>query len=343
MTKELKISRLAVVFNIFTYTLIASNICFSSIVMKKTGYSAWIVYLIYALFCFIIFFFYKPNPNYNISDSSIIVKLLIYLYVILKIAVILYITTTIISIWFYPKTDQFIFIIIFYILICFIASRKDYIILGLGVILGIGLVLFFLTALSMKTPHNFGLLKPFEMPDKNFFKVFYLLMLPLDNVFYLFFQDSYQKPLNKWHLIIPTLLAMLISALTIIDAYTIVTYEYYQDLYMPSITRYFLHTGDQYFQHLDLILAYITFALSTYKSAFFLKTLRKTINNQNKTTNAILYIAVIFSFTVTFILVKDSKLLETLLEYSSILIVLISIFILYGRKKTDEKQLSNKN
>ena len=335
MIKEPKFSRFAVVFNIFIYTLIASHICFSSLVMKKMGNSAWIAYLIYALFCFLFFIFYKPK-NINIDKTSLFIKIMIFLYVILKVAIIIYFATTIISIWFYPKTDQYIFVFVFFLLISFLATRKDYIIISLGFMLGIGLILFFITALSMKTPHDLGLLLPLEIPNRNILKIFYLLMLPLDNIFYLFYQDSYQKPLNKWHLIIPTALAMIISSLTIIDAYTIVTYKYYQGLYMPSITRYFLHTGEQYFQHLDLILAYVTFTLAIYKSSFFLKAIKKIMCPSYRFKNILGYLGVILSFLITLLFIKNSTFPEPFMQFSSIIIIFLTIIVLY--KKEREKQ-----
>lgn len=327
MEKYYKINSIMIFLNMIVFGYISIDLCITSFVIKDGNLSAWFIYLIYIIPITILFLINKKVPNYIHTNKFL--KILLLLYTSIQIGCIFYYGSLIFAVWFYPQTEQYIFIFISLILIIYLSLKQDYVLFSVGFAFVVVSFIFTIINLSINTPHNFQLLLPITKPT-NLFKMFYIVTFPLENILYLFFNESFKKPISKKLLIFSTFLTLIFSTISIIDSYTIVTYQFYIDLPLPNINRYFLSNGDKIFQHLDIILFFYAFIVTIYKGAFYFKLNYKINPKINKVIIIIVSSLLAIATSITIIFFSTS--IKIFLFTSSILIILLTILLLFKKE-----------
>lgn len=328
MQKYQKITPIMLFLNIIVYGYISIDLCTTSFVMKDGEIYAWLIYLIYSLPIIILFLFGKfksTKPDFNILN-----KIILLIYTTIQLGLLFYYSSLIFTVWFYPQTEQYFFIFASLLLIIYLSLKKDYVLFSIGFAFVLISFIFSIINFSINSPHNLKLLLPLTKPT-NIFKMFYVITFPLENLLYIFFNDKYSKPISKKMIVISTCLTLFFSAISIIDSYTIVTYKFYMDLPLPNINRYFLSNGDKIFQHLDIILFYYAFIVTTYKGTFYFK-ITYLLNNKIKKSILILIISIL-SVSVSILIIFISSLTKPLLIITSLLILYLAIIILFKKEK----------
>ena len=328
MQKYQKITPIMLFLNIIVYGYISIDLCTTSFVMKDGEINAWLIYLLYLLPITILIILGKfKNTKTHLSIFN---RIILLIYTTVQLGFIFYYSSLIFAVWFYPQTEQYFFIFASLLLIIYLSLKKDYVFMSVGFAFVIISFIFTIINFSINTPHNFQLLLPLTK-STNIFKMFYVITFPLENLFYIFLNENYNKPISKKMLVFSTCLTLFFSAISIIDSYTIVTYKFYMDLPLPNINRYFLSNGDKVFQHLDIILFYYAFIVTIYKGTYYFK-INYRLNNKIKKSIlifAISMLSVSFSILIIFI----STLTKPLLIITAILMLYLSIIILFKKEK----------
>ncbi len=341
--------------NIMLFILIAiystntAGISVTSLIMQNTGKSAWMIPLIVLPIAIILILFYKPLTKAQKVKlkSNKLFRTIFIIYAFLSIVILIFYSSVIISTWFYDKTSIYVFIIASSLLIAGLSLFTNNTLIKTGIILSVSFIATIAITIETVLRHDFSLLLPIDYPNmefvaSNIFSILILLMILLDGFIYVLCDENFQKPLSRKVLIYSVLFIAFHVIIQIVDNYVMFNYQYFDNIFLPSIQRYFMHGGKRYIDHFDIILLSLLMVTLLYKGSLYLILCKGLFPKKMGITMAIM--TAFFAICGCIILIKDQKIIKPLFIVAACTIILIYIIIVSYQfiKKENENGLVSK-
>lgn len=268
-----------------------SNFILSNYIMKIYSNNSVFVFILVSLFSLILLLF-LPNSFKHIIKSFLsckLIKIIISIYIIISTLLISYVLFNILSIRFFFVTPTFLLIIIFsYFLILGLIPKLSTIINTTFIISIILLVLALIPFINFNS-RDFRLLLRLDFFNINNFSFIFLLCFIFDNFLFLFIPEKQNNKINKYDIIISTVIGVIISLWFIIDNYTFLDYSFFKDMNFPSLYRYKLYYGPKYIEHFDNFLNIFLCCYLYLKCLINGKLLRVTLKIKNNFIFSLMY------------------------------------------------------
>ena len=141
---------------------------------------------------------YHDRSKYSINDAYYLIGGIFFLslsFVLLSIvrnvrlALIIYFTSLILTGWFYEQSSIFLFIVGSSIIVLSLALFKTTSIIRVGFFWAIGYIIIALIGITIRNETNIMLLFPISLKYHSFIINIFYLIIPLDNLLYLFIEN----------------------------------------------------------------------------------------------------------------------------------------------------------
>lgn len=263
-------SQIMFYFNIIVFNINFANITYSSLLMNNDAQYSWLIPLFcILLFTFIIIFFKKKPIDYQNIKNTLIYKFIIFFYTTCSLALIIYFTSLILTGWFYEQSSIFLFIVSSSIIVLSLALFKTTSIIRVGFFWAIGYIIIALIGITIRNETNIMLLFPISLKYHSFIINIFYLIIPLDNLLYLFIENPENNYVEKKTLYISGIIILLFCSFQLITNLTLVNYKFYEGLSAPTITTFFMYYSKNHIGHYDIILIINILTTLFYKGAMY--------------------------------------------------------------------------
>ena len=271
MAKSLKnktSSEIMYFFNMFVFGIGFANSCYLSILMNSEIKYSWLIPLFILIpFILLILFIKKDFSKYQEIKNKFIVKFVLFFYSILSISLLIYYSSVILTNWFYEESSLFLFIALFGFILIILGLLNTNAILRIGFIWAIVYAVIALLGISIHNESNIMFLFPIELKSSTFIKNLFFLIIPLDNIVYLLFDDNH-KPKRKT-IILSGIFTLIFCFIQLVINLTLVNYRFYEDLETPAIEVFFMYFSKNHIGHYDIVLIINVLMTLFYKGVFY--------------------------------------------------------------------------
>ncbi len=321
-------------FNMIIFGVGLANTTYLSIIMNNDARFSWLVPLFLIIPFIILMFFIKKNySQYNQIQKTLLFKILITIYSILCNAIIIYYTSVILSNWFYEETSIYLFIVTSSFLSIILALFSSSAILRIGFIWAICYVIIALFGITIHNESDLMLLFPLELHSSTFLNNMFFLIIPLDNLIYLFLDQKENDLPHKKTMIISGILTLILCSIQLIVNLTLVNYRFYDGLETPAIEAFFMYYSKNHIGHYDIVLIINVLVTFLYKSSLYGNFALHSFPKSKKYF-IIPFLALIISvISINMIYIKNLKFYLSFFSLGFILLLYLYIILFQRRKK----------
>ncbi len=255
-------------FNMFIFGIGFANSCYMSILMNNEIKYSWLVPIFLIIpFVILILFIKKDYPKYEEIKKKFITKFLMFTYSTLSISLLIYYSSVILTNWFYEESSLFLFISIFGFVLMILGLLPKNTILRIGFLWSIVYVVIAILGISIHNESNIMFLFPIELKASTFIKNIFFLIIPLDNIIYLLFEEQH-NPKRK-NILLSGILTLIFCTIQLIINLTLVNYRFYEDLETPAIEVFFMYFSKNHIGHYDIVLIINVLMTLFYKGVLY--------------------------------------------------------------------------
>lgn len=262
--------------NFAMLTLLSSIIISNALIVGNAKFS-YVILVLFIPILFLILIVGKFKDRFILSRiyKRKITKLILILYLFLSFIFMTIISVNIINQFFYFSMPDYFFIIVSVFVTMYIASLSNNNLVNLSFTIFVILLLINLLRIFnvSKGTYDFIIhdIQSFKF-DFNF-EILLLSGLFLDGIILFFYNDDNKRLSKKWY-IISTCLGVVMSIFIMLENYLHIPYQFLNNSFFPSFTRYKMTIGPKYIEHFDVLLLINTIILIIIKCAISLRTLR---------------------------------------------------------------------
>lgn len=319
-------------FNMLIFGIGMANSCYMSILMNNDAKYSWLIPISLIIPFIILMLFIKNKP----VKSSFISKFVIFIYSILSNALLIYYSSVILTNWFYEESSIFLFICLFGFVLTTLGLIPASTILRVGFIWSIVYGVIALMGISFHNESNIMFLFPMELNTKIFTSNIFFLIIPLDNLVYLFLDVPNEDFPKKKTIIISGILVLILSTIQLIINLTLVNYRFYEDLETPAIEVFFMYFSKNHLGHYDIVLIINILTTLFYKGILY-SNLTLQLFPQSKRKFIIPFIALlIIPISILLIFNKHLKYYLSIIIFIVLLLIYIILIIFQRSKKLND-------
>lgn len=323
-------SQLMYFINMFVFGIGFANSCYMSILMNNEIKYSWIIPLFLIIPFIILMLFIKKNYDYNKIKKKFITKFILFGYSTLSISLLIYYTSVILNNWFYEESSLFLLIVIFGFILITLGLISKNTILRIGFLWGVVYLLIAVVGISIHNESNIMFLFPIELKTSTFLNNLFFLIIPLDNIIYLLFEENHH--IKRKTIIISGLLTLIFCSIQLIINLTLVNYRFYEDLETPAIEVFFMYFSKNHIGHYDIVLIINILMTLFYKGVFY-SNITLELFPQNKRKYLVPFISLITIFlSILLIFNKNLKYYYSYLILGFLLLIYLLI-IIYQRSR----------
>lgn len=325
-------SQIMFYFNMIIFSINLANLTYSSLVMNNDAKYSWLVPLFSIVpFLFLMLFFKKNFTDYQAIRNSFIFKFLIFIYSLLSITLIIYYSSVILTNWFYEESSIFLFIIGCSFIILLLSLFKMTSIIRVGFIWAIGYILLAGFGLTIHNESDIMFLFPIELKTSTFTKNLFFLIIPLDNLIYLFIKNPENNYPQKKTIIFSGLIALILCSIQLIVNLTLVNYRFYDGLETSAIETFFMYYSKNHIGHYDIVLIVNVLITLFYKGTLYANLAVQVFPKKKRILTIPFLSLIIVPIIIQMIYFKNLKLLISYINLG--LIFFLYLFIIYQQRR----------
>ncbi len=325
--------------NMITFNINLANLTYSSLVMNNYTKYSWLVPLFTIIpFLFLMLFFKKDYKNYQIIKNKLVFKFIIFIYSFLSISLIIYYSSIILTNWFYEESSIFTFIIGCSFLILLLSLFKTTSIIRVGFVWSICYIILACLGLTISNENDIMFLFPIELNTLSIIQNIFFLIIPLDNLLYLFIENPENNYAQKKTIMISGVITLIFCSIQLIINLTIVNYQFYDGLKTPAVEVFFMYSSKNHIGHYDIVLLINVLITLLYKGSLYANLAIQVFANKKRIMSIPFLGLIIILLIIQMIYYEKLKLFISYINLG--LIIFLYLFIIYQQRRIKNENYS---
>lgn len=328
--------------NIFIINLIGLSRLFN-----RFNNSAWIVVLIMIFFNILFCLPFKGLPRgtnlFKRIKDKYILRILLLIFLFFSISFNTIIVSLTINKFFYFNSN--ILITSFAILLAsLVISRESFnSIINFAIVLFILIIPFYIIPFTHLEERDFSLVLPIYLKISDLIYIIPLFMFPLEHLIHGIFCDQIKNGFSRKTLLLSCLFEGIYIFFIMLDAQTLVSANFYVNMYYPGVFRWLVYQGNKFIENYDIFLLIIIIITYLFKLTYYLHLSRKLLFIKSINKNYI------FIFISAFLLISLLYIYNSLLGVISVVylyfslgvLLILYIYFIYLSHKKEIRELEN--